>query len=133
MSEVELEVAQKYAIEDAFSSILKIDKTPDVIIYHILTSDLKNKSPSQCMDKLSNLIDKTEKKFPNTKIVLSSATHRNDSDINNIKVSSINAIIQETYHDRQSLTICNKDNMTQNNKIHHNLIKDDGYHLSWVV
>ena len=81
-------------------------------MYHILTNDLKNKSSSQCMDELSDLIDETEKKFPSAKIVLSTATHRNDSGINNIKVSSINARIQETYHDRQSLTICNNDNMT---------------------
>ena len=82
------------------------------------------------MEGLSDLIVKTKKTFPETKIMLSTATHRNDSDIINLKVSSINAMIKENYHDKPSLMICDNDNMTQNSKIHSNLIKDDSYHLS---
>ena len=130
MSKVDLQVTHKYTIEEALSYLPNIDKRPDDIVYHILTNDLKSKGSSNCIEGLSDLIVETEKTFPETKIVLSTATHRNDSDITNLKASSINSMIKENHHDKPSLMICVKDNMTQNSKIHCNLIKDDDLHLS---
>jgi hypothetical protein len=60
-----------------------------------------------CFEEFTQLISTTQEKFPNCKLILSCATNRRDSDLFNLKVNCINAMIQEHYHNVENVHIAN--------------------------
>ena len=45
-----------YTIEEAKSVVTNYDKTPDVVVLHVLTNDLKTSDPATCTNKLAELV-----------------------------------------------------------------------------
>ena len=68
---------------------------PDAVAFHVLTNELKSNSSIECVSKLLNLIKFTEEKMPSSKILISQATYRSDDQNLNLKVNTINSLINE--------------------------------------
>ena len=121
----------KYTITEAKDYISKLEMSPDAVIYHILTNDIKQKGASNCLEEMTDLIVETEKKLPNAKIVISTATHRLDNEKLNLRISSLNAQIMEFCDGKENLSVVDNDNLVFNGKPQRKFLKDDGYHLSY--
>jgi hypothetical protein len=52
---------------------------PSVIVYHVLTNDIISMEASQCVNRMSDLINVSLENFPNTEIIASLATPRSDN------------------------------------------------------
>lgn len=88
------------------------------------------KSTHTCFEEFTQLISTTQEKFPNCKLIFSCATNRRDSDLFNLKVNCINAMIQEHYHNVENVHIANSNILSRNGIISQRFIKSDGRHLS---
>ena len=120
----------KYTIETAAEFICDLDCAPDILIFHVLSNDIMAKSTHTCFEEFTQLISTTQEKFPNCKLILSCATNRRDSDLFNLKVNCINAMIQEHYHNVENVHIANSNILSRNGIISQRFIKSDGRHLS---
>ena len=97
----------------------------------MLTNELKSNSSIECVHKLQNLVKLTEEKLPSTKILISQATNRTDDQNLNLKVNTVNSLINELAKEENSkFSVCDNSSISQNGKIKENFVRDDGYHLS---
>ena len=67
-----------------------LSRTPDSLIMHIGTNDLKNSSPSEISSSISSLGQEIRKEVPNTNLVISEVIIRNDDPSLNVKISELN-------------------------------------------
>lgn len=67
-----------------------LSRTPDCLIMHIGTNDLKNSSPSEISSSISSLGQEIRKEVPNTNLVISEVIIRNDDPSLNVKISELN-------------------------------------------
>ena len=89
---------------------------PDVVAFHVLTNELK--SSIECVSKLQNLIKLTEEKMPSTKILISQATNRSDDQNLNLKVNTINSLINELGNeDSSKFSICDNTSISLNSQV----------------
>ena len=81
--------------------------------------------------KLQNLIKLTEEKMPSTKILISQATNRSDDQNLNLKVNTLNSLINELGNeDSSKFSICDSTSISLNGQVKDKFIRNDGYHLS---
>ena len=67
-----------------------LSRTPDCLIMHIGTNDLKNSSPSEISSSISSFGQEIRKEVPNTNLVISEVIIRNDDPSLNVKISELN-------------------------------------------
>ena len=121
----------KYTIDETKECISMYEDSPDVVVLHPLTNDIKNKPPSECVDDMKNLTDDMETKWPESKIILSLATPRKDSDLYQVNTQVVNALLKRQFIDNQRVTISDNDNMLIYGQPNEQFLdKSDGYHLS---
>ncbi|XP_062594022.1 uncharacterized protein LOC134255508 [Saccostrea cucullata] len=121
-----------YTIEDATKFIGSCTSTYNAIILHILTNNIKNDEPNECVTKLQKLVAEIKTKWPATKLILSLTTPRNDG--HQTASQLVNAMV------KQQLLLEKEENVSFIE--HHNmfdvsgggpnlsLLSEDGYHLN---
>ena len=120
-----------YTFAEAEKVIKGVTNKPDAVAFHVLTNELKSNSSIECVSKLQNLIKLTEEKMPSTKILISQATNRSDDQNLNLKVNTINSLINELGNeDSSKFSICDNTSIGLNGQVKDKFIRDDGYHLS---
>ena len=118
-------------IAEAEKVIQGATNKPDAVAFHVLTNELKSNSSIECVSKLQNLIKLTEEKMPSTKILICQATSRSDDQNLNLKVNTINSLINEFGNeDSSKFSICDNTSIGLNGQVKDKFIRDDGYHLS---
>ena len=120
----------KYTIDETKECISMYEDSPDVVVLHPLFNVIKNKPP-KCVDDIKNLTDDMETKWPESKIILSLATPRKDSDLYQVNTQVVNALLKRQFIDNQRVTISDNDNMLIYGQPNEQFLdKSDGYHLS---
>ena len=87
----------KYTIDETceFIETHEFIETPDLVVLHPLTNDLKDMTPEACVVKLEKLVAMIRVKWPHAKIVISLATPRKDDIRFHTKGQIINALIKQ--------------------------------------
>lgn len=116
-----------YTVEEAKKVINESVSKPDAIAFHILTNELKANSSTECFTRLQELIQVTKVMNPTSKIVISLATNRSDEQKLNLKVNTVNSLINEFSLEEDCNFYCNLGN---NGLVRAKFVADDGYHLS---
>ena len=121
----------KYTIDDTKDIINEYEDSPDVVVFHPLTNDIKTKATDECVSLMKDLTDQVEEKWPDSKIIISLATPRNDSNLLQINTQVVNALLKKEYMDNSKITISDNDNMLLNGQPNEQFLdKTDRYHLS---
>jgi hypothetical protein len=108
MSQIEMKKETKYTISGAkhyISADLKPGDATDIFIFHVLSNDIMTKITDVCFQELKDLVQVTVEKLPSCKIIISLATNICDSEISNLKVNCINALIREQYYNKTNIHI----------------------------
>ncbi|CAC5379198.1 unnamed protein product [Mytilus coruscus] len=109
---------------------LKLSPAPNVIVLHSLTNSLKDNSADNCVTKLDDIVQTTNKKWPSCKVVISLATVRKDKDTYNNQVHLVNALVRNHFIKYNFVSLCDNDNLATRGKPIDRFIKDDGFHLT---
>ena len=121
-----------YTIEDAATFIDKCTSTYNAVILHILTNNIKNDEPNECVTKLQNLVTEIKKRWPATKLILSLTTPRNDG--HQTASQLVNAMIKQQLllEKEDNVSFIEHYNMFDVNAGGPNLslLSEDGYHLN---
>ena len=104
---------------------------PAEIVLHVLTNDIKNFTPEECVEKLNEIITETKSKWPMVKIVISLETPRADSVELNTKVILLNTLLIQRFINSQNIHLCNNSNLANNGEPIRSLLENDLYHLSY--
>ncbi len=67
-----------------------LNNSPDYLIMHVGTNDLKQNSPHQISMSIANLGQEINRKYPTTKLIISELITRNDDPQINTKVKQVN-------------------------------------------
>ena len=80
--------------------------TPDVIVLHSITNDIKTDTPVNCVNKMSNLVKKGLETNPQSKIIISLPTPRSDDSTHNNNSQIISAMLKEQFKDHDMISLC---------------------------
>jgi hypothetical protein len=120
-----------YTLQQTEEEVKHLETTPTLLVLHSLINDLKSKSPSDCVDKMCDIVDDIRELYPKTKIIISLPTPRNDSNDFNIKGQLISVMIKDKLRGNTTVSFCDNSNMCYKGEALSLYISDqDGYHLS---
>ena len=121
-----------YTLDEASAAILESDiNLPRIVILHVLTNDLKHKSPSDCVDKLLSVTHQCQTKWPDTTVLVSAATPRGDDVKHHTNGQIINAMLMQKLHESDSgVKLIDHPRMYFHGTPDDNLLADDKYHLN---
>ena len=105
-------------------------QTPNAVVFHILTNDLKVMEPATCVDKVSQLIKQCQHRWNSTKVLISLATPRYDSVNHNTNGIIINALLKQKLLDNKGVVLIDHSNMLHEGNVVPKLLAEDKYHLS---
>jgi hypothetical protein len=118
-----------YTLEETINCISRLVQEPNIIVLHVLTNDLKTKSPQLCANQLSDVVSSIFEKWCTVKIVVSLTTPRNDSILHNTNGQIINALLKHNLSDR-NVVLVDHSNMCSGGNPIPDLLSNDHYHLS---
>lgn len=122
----------KYKIKDVQPFLDTYIDHADLVVLHILTNDLKNSPPKNCVDDLEVLVTYIREKWPQVKLIISLTTPRKDNIEYHSNGQIINIIIKQQLisnpHNRVSY--CEHSNMLNQGLPVDELLQTDQYHLS---
>ena len=95
-----------YTISEAETEIQNLTPTPDVIVLHSITNDIKTDTPVNCVNKMSNLVKKGLETNPQSKIIISLPTPRSDDSTHNNNSQIISAMLKEQFKDHDMISLC---------------------------
>jgi lysophospholipase L1-like esterase len=78
-----------------------ISRSPDYLLLHVGTNDLKRQTPQQIAGSISTLCQEIVKESPNTKIVLSKVITRSDDPSLNSKINELNCKLSQVCHNNK--------------------------------
>ena len=105
--------------------------TPDAIVLHSITNDIKSNTPSNCVGKMTNLVKVTSEKFPGSKIIISLPTPRSDDSTHNNNAQIISAMLKEEYKEHSMISLCDNSNLSYKGEpIIKYIDERDGVHLT---
>lgn len=120
----------KYTLDETSEYIKALTHTPDVIVFHSLTNDLKSLTPQQCIERLYKIVSEATSKWPMVKCVISFTTPRKDSMAHFTNAQIINALLKQKFSGIDNIFLADHSNMLVNGNPNHSLLREDKYHLN---
>ncbi|VDI84200.1 Hypothetical predicted protein [Mytilus galloprovincialis] len=120
----------QYTLDDTSEFLSTFTDTPDMLVLHSLTNDLKTKQPTQCIDRLFHIISEASSKWPLLKCVISFTTPRRDSITNFTNAQIINALLKQKFSGVDNIFFADHTNMLVNGNPNDNLLCEDKIHLN---
>ena len=120
----------KYTMKEAAEYLLALSDPPTILVFHLLTNDLKSKGPQMCVDELFVLASKMCAKWPLCKLIISFTTPRSDSMNNSTTAQIINVLLKQKFSGVDNIHFAEHNNMFINGYPNKDLLCDDGYHLN---
>ena len=124
------EVKTAYTIPQAEVAVKQLKGRPDVIVYQLLSNDLKKLSADECLRNLQNLVTMTKGVKPGAKIIILLPPNRRDNIQWNNKTNIINARVKEIYCGDNIVSICDNSNLSHRGEASYKHIAIDGVHLT---
>ncbi|CAG2245288.1 unnamed protein product [Mytilus edulis] len=108
---------------------------PAVVVLHILTNDLKTKTPQNCACELFALISTIQEKWCEVKCIISLATPRKDDMMHHTNGQIVNALIKQNFYGRhytelKKFQLIEHNNMYYEGQANEDLLQNDLYHLN---
>ena len=124
------EVKTAYTIPQAEVTVKQLKDKSDVIVYQLLSNDLKEKdvSENECVHKLQGLVTMTKKLQPGAKIIISLPPNRRDTVERNNKTNIINASVKALYSGDKIVSVCDNTNLSWRGEASKKYISTDGVH-----
>ncbi|KAK3107077.1 hypothetical protein FSP39_006482, partial [Pinctada imbricata] len=122
------EVCKSYTIPEAKKTIRNCPGERDVVVYQLLSNDMKSKSGDECLSDLRELVTLTKELQPRAKIIISLPPNRGDSVTLNHTTNSINASVKFTYSRDNMVTVCDNSNLSYRGEPSRRYISSDGVH-----
>ncbi|CAC5400944.1 unnamed protein product [Mytilus coruscus] len=120
----------QYTLDDTSEFLSTFTDTPDMLVLHSLTNDLKTKQPTQCIDRLFDIVSEASSKWPLLKCVISFTTPRRDSITNFTNAQIINALLKQKFSGIDNIFFADHTNMLVNGNPNDNLLCEDKIHLN---
>ncbi|CAC5374404.1 unnamed protein product [Mytilus coruscus] len=118
-----------YTLDDTRKCISKFNHPPDIMVLHVLTNDLKSKSPQDCVKELGDIILSMQQKWESMKIIVSLTTPRSDSLIYNTNGQIINALMKQSFSE-VNIMFVDHSNMAFGGDPTPEMLAEDKFHLS---
>ncbi|CAC5419885.1 unnamed protein product [Mytilus coruscus] len=119
-----------YTLDETEKELQKLESEPNVIVLHSLTNDLMNKTPNDCVDKMTRICDDIRTQFHNIKIVISLPTPRSDSEDHNSNGQLITILMKNNFRGDDSVILCDNNNLAYKGQMMSRYIAHDRFHLS---
>lgn len=120
-----------YTLEETEEALKHIDHSPDVILFHSMTNELKSSPPEVVVNKMADLVNLTVHNHPNAKIIISLPTPRADKPILNINAQITALMLKEKYRQESMVFLCDNSNLSYKGEpILKHFNRSDGQHLS---
>ncbi|CAC5360084.1 unnamed protein product [Mytilus coruscus] len=120
----------QYTLDDTSEFLSTFTDTPDMLVLHSLTNDLKTKQPTQCINRLFDIVSEASSKWPLLKCVISFTTPRRDSITNFTNAQIINALLKQKFNGIDNIFFADHTNMLVNGNPNDNLLCEDEIHLN---
>lgn len=117
-------------LEDTKTAIKSLNATPDVLLLHSITNDIKLHSAETCVSKLTEVVNTAAHHYPRTKIIVSLPTPRSDKSSWNLNSQLISVMLKEKYNDEAMITLCDNSNLSYKGEPISRHFLSDGLHLS---
>ena len=120
-----------YTLDETYQFISSSELTsPDLVLFHPFTNDIKKYDPKQCVDKMNHIIKVVQHKWPQSKIIISLATPKADEFHHHTNGQILNTLLEQHVLENQSVTTLNHSNMVHDGSPDLNLLNEDGVHLN---
>ena len=119
-----------YRFNDTTKAIRSYTNTPNLVVLHSLTNEIKSKNPETCIKDLEDIIWLIQSKWPAARVVISLATPRNDDIAYHTNVLVVNALLKQKYHDDENIRTVEHTNMFVDGIPNSEMLQDDNYHLN---
>lgn len=90
-----------YTLPDTESSLREIEHAPDIIAFHSLTNELREKSAEICVNKMKEIVSLAGELYPSSKVIISTPTPRADNESFNMKGQLISVLLKQEYFDTE--------------------------------
>ncbi len=97
-------------------------------VIHQITNDVKEKDEAQCVTDLEKAVDLAKSSLPQSKVVVSLGTHREDRW--KYKVNKVNGMIRNKYKNDPTVQLCHHDNLQEHGRAKPFLLASDNYRLT---
>lgn len=121
-----------YTIPETLDTIKRYqcDQSPKAVVFHSFTNDVKNRSPAECVDLFNGVLEETQSRWPESKIIISLETARADSVTYNTSAKLLNAMIEQKFLGSANIYICDNSNFSSNGEPIRQFLDSDLCHLS---
>ena len=116
-----------YTIPQASQTVRKIGAS-DVIVYQLLSNDMKTETEDDCVNQMRDLVILTREVQPGAKIIISLPPNRGDSEEWNNKTNIINARVKSLFSGVDNVFICDNSNLSYRGEKSDRFIDSDGVH-----
>ena len=106
------DLQMSYTIPEAKQNICEYKRKADVVVYQLLSNDIKEKSVDVCIEEMKELIEITKNMQDNVDIIVSLPTNRGDNKSWNNKVNSVNASMKMEFQDSKRVHISDNSNLS---------------------
>ena len=118
-----------YTIPEAVLEIKRLEKErSDVIVYQLLSNDMKSNSENDCLRSLKRLVTITKESHPEARIIVSLPPNRGDSRLYNNMTNTINAGVKSLYAVDDIVHVCDNSNLAFRGEANPEFISIDGIH-----
>ena len=121
-----------YTLEGASKVLDSLDFTPDCVVLHQITNDVKFYTPRECVNYLNDFVAKFVTEHPSCKVIISMGIPRSDDIELAANTELVNVLIKQSVltADSSNVTFCDHSNFSTNGYVKDHLLHTDGYHLS---
>ncbi|KAK3082442.1 hypothetical protein FSP39_019797 [Pinctada imbricata] len=127
-SRVSTDVHIAYTIPAAKEKMQDIPCDTNVVLFQLLSNDVKKMSESKCVEDLENLVKLTKEKCRSARIIISLPPNRGDSRSLNTKTDVVNAHVKSLFAEDNIVSICDNSNLSYRGEPNRRFICGDGVH-----
>ena len=97
-----------YTIPETLETIknFQCNQAPKEVVFHSLTNDIKTRSPAECIELFTEVIEETRSRWKDPKVVISLETARSDNTRYNTNVKLLNALLQQKFLGVPNFYLC---------------------------
>ena len=123
------DIQLSYTIPGAKRDVKEYKGKADVVVYQLLSNDIKTKSVNKCIAELKELVELTKELQPKAKIIVSLPLNRSDNKEFNNKTNSVNAVVKTEFQDSEGVFVSDNSNLAYRGVPHKKMISEwDGIH-----
>jgi hypothetical protein len=128
----DVSILPAYTIPEAAAVLADLDFSPDCLVLHLITNDVKQAPPQTCVAVLNDLIAKFTANHPHAKVIVSLGLPRSDDIRLDSSIEIVNTLIKGSirFANCPRVIFCDHGNFMHNGSVKPRLLAKGGYHLS---